>query len=189
MATADETRQGERPGAEPAGAGTPAQLASGAEQPRAPYLEAVVAYASRGSVRFHVPGHKGGAGADPGLCAAIGPSALNADLPQDIEGIDLGAEPTPYQRAELLAAEAHGAARSWFLTNGVTPAALEAALARSREGTPFRAAFIVSPTYYGMSADVETCAAVCHEAGVPVVVDQAWGPHFGFHPGLPSSAL
>ena len=44
-------------------------------------------------------------------------------------------------------------------------------------------------TYYGMSADVAGCAAVCHEAGVPLVVDQAWGPHFGFHPSLPASAL
>ena len=68
-------------------------------QPTAPYLEAVVAYATRGSTRFHVPGHKGGAGADPGLCAAIGSAALNADIPQDIEGIDLGPEPTPNQRA------------------------------------------------------------------------------------------
>ena len=31
-----------------------------------------------------------------------------------------GPEPTPYQRAELLAAEAHGAARTFFLTNGAT---------------------------------------------------------------------
>ena len=211
-------------------------------QPTAPYLEAVVAYATRGSTRFHVPGHKGGAGADPGLRAAIGSAALNADVPQDIEGIDLGPEPTPYQRAELLAAEAHGAARSWFLTNGatqgnhalcltlaplgahvvvqrnshasvidglvlsgghptflapeyeeelgmahgVTPDALARVLAATPEA---RAAFIVSPTYYGMSADVAGCAAVCHEAGVALVVDQAWGPHFGFHPSLPASAL
>ena len=212
------------------------------EQPAAPYLEAVVAYATRGSTRFHVPGHKGGAGADPGLRAAIGWAALTADIPQDIEGIDLGPEPTPYQRAELLAAEAHGAARSFFLTNGatqgnhalclalaplgapvvvqrnshasvidglvlsgghptfvapeyerelgmahgVTPESLERALAATPEA---RAAFIVSPTYYGMSADVAGCAAVAHEAGVALVVDQAWGPHFGFHPALPASAL
>src|SRR5690349_455408 len=91
-----------------------------ADQPTAPYLEAVVAYATRGSTRFHVPGHKGGAGADPGLRAALGWSALTADIPQDIEGIDLGPEPTPYQRAEQLAAEAHGAARTFFLTNGAT---------------------------------------------------------------------
>ena len=212
------------------------------DQPTAPYMEAVVAYATRGSMRFHVPGHKGGAGADPGLRAAIGWPALTADIPQDIEGIDLGPEPTPYQRAEQLAAEAHGAARTFFLTNGatqgnhalclalaplgaalvvqrnshasvidglvlsggtptfvapeyeeelgmahgVTPASLAAALERTPEA---RAAFIVSPTYYGMSADVAGCAAVCHEAGVPLVVDQAWGPHFGFHPALPASAL
>ena len=37
-----------------------------AEQPTAPYLEAVAAYGLRGSTRFHVPGHKGGEGADPG---------------------------------------------------------------------------------------------------------------------------
>src|ERR1700729_1041259 len=32
------------------------------EHPTAPYLEAIVSYGFRGSVRFHVPGHKGGSG-------------------------------------------------------------------------------------------------------------------------------
>jgi arginine decarboxylase len=212
------------------------------EQPSAPYLDAVVAYGFRGPGRFHVPGHKGGEGADPGLRNAIGDDALLIDIPQDIQGIDLGPEPTPYQQAEQLAAEAHGAERTWFLTNGatqgnhalalalaplgarvvaqrnshaslvdglvlsgglpsfvapeyddelgmahgVTPEALGAAL----DATPdAHAAFLVSPTYYGMAADVEGCAAACHERGVPLVVDQAWGPHFGFHPDLPPSAL
>ena len=45
---------------------------------------------------------------------------LAADVPQDIHGIDLGPSPTPYERAELLAAEAFGAARTFFLTNGAT---------------------------------------------------------------------
>jgi lysine decarboxylase len=212
------------------------------EQPSAPYLDAVVAYGFRGPGRFHVPGHKGGEGADPGLRHAIGDNALLIDIPQDINGIDLGAEPTPYQQAEQLAADAHGAARTWFLTNGATQGNHALALALAPLGarvvaqrnshaslvdglvlsgglpsfvapeyddelgmahgvTPdalaevlaangsVRAAFIVSPTYYGMAADVEGCAAVCHEHGVPLVVDQAWGPHFGFHPDLPPSAL
>src|SRR4051794_38479005 len=90
------------------------------EQPNAPYLEAVVAYAFRAPARYHVPGHKGGPGADPGLRKAIGVDALAADVPQDIHGIDLGPSPTPYERAEGLAAEAYGAERSWFLTNGAT---------------------------------------------------------------------
>jgi lysine decarboxylase len=72
------------------------------------------------------------------------------------------------------------------MAHGVTPAALEEAIALA--GDP-RAVFIVSPTYYGMAADVAACADVCHAAGVPLVVDQAWGPHFGFHPGVPPSAL
>jgi len=216
-----------------------------AQQPTAPYLEAVTAYGFRGSSRFHVPGHKGGDGADPGLRTALGDRALFLDVPQDIEGIDLGPAPTPYQRAELLAAEAYGASRSWFLTNGatqgnhalclalaplgtrvllqrnshaslidglvlsgglpafvlpefdvelgmahgVTPAALEEALKAGAGGGGFRAAFIVSPTYYGMAADVEGCAEVAHRAGIPLVVDAAWGAHFGFHATLPPSAL
>jgi lysine decarboxylase len=212
------------------------------EQPSAPYLDAVVAYGFRGSGRFHVPGHKGGPGADPGLRFAMGDRALAVDVPQDIHGIDLGPSPTPYERAEALAAEAHGAARTFFLTNGasqgnhalalalaaqgacvvaqrnshaslvdglvlsggrpvfvapeydaelgmahgVSPVALRDALAAQPEAT---AAFIVSPTYYGMAADVAGCAEVAHAAGVPLVVDQAWGPHFGFHPDLPPGAL
>ena len=83
-----------------------------AEQPSAPYLDAVVAYGTRGPGRFHVPGHKGGPGADPGLRHALGDDALAVDIPQDIHGIDVGPSPTPYERAEALAAQAHGAARS-----------------------------------------------------------------------------
>jgi lysine decarboxylase len=72
------------------------------------------------------------------------------------------------------------------MAHGVTPQALEAALG---QGGPYAAAFIVSPTYYGMAADVEACAAVAHRAGVPLVVDCAWGSHFGFHAALPGSPL
>jgi lysine decarboxylase len=211
-------------------------------QPTAPYLEAVTAYGFRGSTRFHIPGHKGGEGADPGMRTAFGDRALLLDVPQDIEGIDVGPSPTPYERAEQLAAEAYGAERTWFLTNGatqgnhalclalapagtrivlqrnshasmvdglilsggipswvapeydaelgmahgVTPQALEHALSRSPEA---RTAFVVSPTYYGMAADVEACAEVAHRAGAALIVDNAWGAHFGFHPQLPASPL
>ncbi len=212
------------------------------EQPTAPYLDAVVAYAFRGPARYHVPGHKGGPGADPALRKAIGADALAADIPQDIHGVDLGPVPTAYERAELLAAEAYGAERSFFLTNGatqvnhalclalaplgarivvqrnshasivdglvlsgglpsfvapeydpvlgvphcVTPGALATALDSAPDA---RAAFIVSPTYYGMAADIAALAEVAHARGVPLIADQSWGPHFGFHDGLPPTAL
>jgi lysine decarboxylase len=72
------------------------------------------------------------------------------------------------------------------MAHGVTPEALAAALAAAPDAA---AAFVVSPTYYGLCADVGALARVAHDAGVPLVVDQAWGPHFGFHPDLPASAL
>jgi arginine/lysine/ornithine decarboxylase len=40
-----------------------------------------------------------------------------------------------------------------------------------------------------MAADVAGLAEVAHAAAVALVVDQAWGPHFGFHDALPPSAL
>ena len=86
----------------------------------APYLDALRGYADREAGRFHVPGHKGGPGADPGLIEAIGDRALEMDIPALIEGIDAGPEPTPFQQAQALAAEAWGAERTWFVTGGAS---------------------------------------------------------------------
>ena len=211
-------------------------------QQTAPYLEALTSYAFRDPTRFHVPGHKGGAGADAGLRHAMGEAALTLDVPQGIEEIDVGPPPTPYDRAETLAADLYGAHRTWFLSNGatqgnhalcltlapegtaivaqrnshgslvdglvlsggeprwvapeydddlgmahgVTPDAVAAALA---EAPATGAAFVVSPTYYGTAADVAGCAEAAHAAGAALVVDQAWGAHFGFHRDVPPSAL
>src|ERR1700751_4689974 len=91
------------------------------QHPTAPYLEAIVCYGTRGWVRFHVPGHKGRPGADPGLRSAIGERALALDICQDIEGIDTGPTPTPYQRAEELAASAYDAGQTWFFTHRAPP--------------------------------------------------------------------
>jgi lysine decarboxylase len=51
------------------------------------------------------------------------------------------------------------------------------------------AAYIVTPSYFGAVADVRALAEVAHARGVPLVVDEAWGAHFGFHPTLPANAL
>ena len=112
----------------------PTPPATTRELPTAPYLEAIVSYGFRGSVRFHVPGHKGGPGADPGLRSAMGERALALDICQDIEGIDLGPSPTPYERAEELAAAAYGAGQTWFLTNGATQGNHALCLALAKPG-------------------------------------------------------
>ena len=90
------------------------------DQSRAPYFEALVAYAQRDPGRFHIPGHKGGPGAAPALVDALGERALALDIPALIEGVDVGSDPTPFELAQRLAADAWGARRSWFLINGAS---------------------------------------------------------------------
>src|SRR5919108_3699229 len=89
------------------------------EQDQTPYLDAIVEYAGRRPGRFHVPGHKGGHGADPASIRALGKAAFDLDIPAGLEGIDAGPD-SPFQRAQRLAAKAWGARRSWFLINGAS---------------------------------------------------------------------
>ncbi|WP_129305100.1 aminotransferase class I/II-fold pyridoxal phosphate-dependent enzyme [Streptomyces sp. L2] len=45
---------------------------------------------------------------------------------------------------------------------------------------------LITPTEWGTCADVRGVADVCHAVDVPLIVDEAWGAHLPFHPGLPS---
>ncbi|MEU0884108.1 hypothetical protein ABZ345_36415 [Lentzea sp. NPDC005914] len=44
---------------------------------------------------------------------------------------------------------------------------------------------LVTPNDYGTCGDIAAIAAVCHEFGKPLIVDEAWGAHLPFHPDLP----
>jgi lysine decarboxylase len=103
-------------------------------QLQTPYLDALREYAARSPARLHVPGHKGGPGADPGLLQAIGERALALDIPALTYGIDLGGDPTPFEQAQRLAAAAWGAKRAWFLVNGASQGNLATGLALAHHG-------------------------------------------------------
>jgi lysine decarboxylase len=212
------------------------------DQTRTPYADALAAYADADWLRLGVPGHQVDRQAQPGLIDFLGERAVALDIPPLTEGIDYGDAPTPLGQSAYLAAQAWGARRTWFLTNGaskgnlvsclalrglgttivlqrsvhssvvdglalagldaefvypsvdaelgiahgVTPTALDATLAEHPDAV---AAYVVTPSYFGAVADVAGLADVAHRHGVPLVVDEAWGAHFGFHPDLPTNAL
>lgn len=217
---------------------------SAAAQAAAPYVEALQRHAAAGPLHVMVPGH--GSNPEHGaehLASVFGPRVAELDVPLMLEGIDLG-DHSPLAEALQLAAEAWGARRVWFLTNGASQGNRTAALAvrglgervlmqrsahssftdgvllaglipsfvapsiDARNGiahglTPQRLAealeyecssgravssvYVVSPSYFGSTADVAGLAEVAHAAGAALIVDGAWGAHFGFHPELPDS--
>jgi lysine decarboxylase len=70
------------------------------------------------------------------------------------------------------------------LTVGVPVEEVAAALEQD-----VRAVFLVEPSYTGVLSDVAAIAELAHEAGVPLVVDQAWGAHLGLGPPMPRNAM
>lgn len=213
-------------------------------QSRAPYIEALQRHADSHPMHVMVPGHGSDAGGGAAhLAAVFGPRVTELDVPLMLDGIDLG-EGSPLAEALQLAADAWGAHRAWFLTNGasqgnrtaalavrglgervlmqrsshssftdgvllaglipafvapsidarngiahgLTPAQLEAALAHEVEaGRAVSSVYVVSPSYFGSTADVAGLAEVAHRYDAALIVDGAWGAHFGFHPELPES--
>lgn len=67
----------------------------------------------------------------------------------------------------------------------LTPETVSEALEQNADA---RCVVIVSPTYDGVVSDVEGIAEVVHEKGIPLIVDEAHGAHFGFHSYFPENA-
>ncbi|HXR59734.1 MAG TPA: aminotransferase class I/II-fold pyridoxal phosphate-dependent enzyme, partial [Solirubrobacterales bacterium] len=103
-------------------------------QDSTPYVDALLAYSALETGRFQVPGHKGGLGADPSMVELVGEVGLRNDVPSVTEGVDIGPEPTPFQQAQQLAAEAWGSGRTWFLGNGASQGNHAACMALAHGG-------------------------------------------------------
>jgi arginine decarboxylase len=72
------------------------------------------------------------------------------------------------------------------IAHGVSVTAIAQAL---QKYPSTKAILIVSPTYYGVCCDVAEIAQLAHQYNIPLIVDEAHGAHFKFHPDLPMSAL
>lgn len=75
---------------------------------------------------------------------------------------------------------------TWDLVYSITPQGVAQALAHHPDS---RAVLMVYPTYEGVCGDLGAIANLTHHHGLPLLVDEAHGAHFHFHPDLPPSAL
>lgn len=72
------------------------------------------------------------------------------------------------------------------LAYNVTPEAVERAL---KQHPDTKAVMILHPTYQGICSDLAAIAEITQRYNIPLLVDEAHGAHFAFHPGLPPSAM
>lgn len=72
------------------------------------------------------------------------------------------------------------------LYGGLEAGQVELALRRYPQA---KGVFLTNPNYYGMGVDVRKIAQLTHDYDKPLIVDEAHGAHYGFHPALPESAM
>ena len=78
------------------------------------------------------------------------------------------------------------APKGTVIAGAVDPEDVAAALEKYED---IGAVCITSPTYDGVVSDIAAIAKIVHEKGIPLIVDEAHGAHFGFHPAFPESAV
>lgn len=72
------------------------------------------------------------------------------------------------------------------IAHGVTPETVEKTL---QENPDAKAVLIINPTYYGAATDIKKIADIVHRYDIPLIVDEAHGPHLSFNDKLPVSAM
>ncbi|MCC8017096.1 MAG: aminotransferase class V-fold PLP-dependent enzyme, partial [Lachnospiraceae bacterium] len=72
------------------------------------------------------------------------------------------------------------------IQGSIAPGQVEKMLAERKD---VRAVVITSPTYDGVVSDIRAIAEIVHGYGIPLIVDEAHGAHFGFSEGFPQKAI
>lgn len=72
------------------------------------------------------------------------------------------------------------------IAHGVRPQTVENML---KQDSDIKAVLIINPTYYGVATDIKKIAEIVHSYDIPLIVDEAHGPHLHFHEELPVSAV
>ncbi len=72
------------------------------------------------------------------------------------------------------------------IAHGVSPYTVEKMLELHPDA---KAVLLINPTYYGIATDIQKIANIVHSYDIPLIVDEAHGPHLHFHEDLPTSAV
>ncbi|MBW4601560.1 MAG: aminotransferase class I/II-fold pyridoxal phosphate-dependent enzyme [Calothrix sp. FI2-JRJ7] len=72
------------------------------------------------------------------------------------------------------------------IAHSITPESIALALHQHPDA---KTVLMVYPTYYGVCGDVVSIANIVHQYNIPLILDEAHGAHFAFHPDLPISGL
>lgn len=72
------------------------------------------------------------------------------------------------------------------IAHGVTPETVEKTL---KENPDAKAVLLINPTYYGVATDIKKIADIVHSYNLPLIVDEAHGPHLAFSDKLPLSSI
>lgn len=211
-------------------------------QNKTPLLDRLKICINSENAPFFAPGHKKGQGISSALIDQFGVEVFRADLPELPELDNLFAPEGVLEASQILAAQAFGAEKTWFLVNGSTCGIIAAILATCQPGdeiilprnvhqsvisglilsgaipifiqpeydpdwdivnsiTPeqiretlithphTKAVMMVYPTYHGVCGNLKEIVKIVHQFNLPLLVDEAHGAHFHFHPNLPTSAL
>lgn len=91
------------------------------------------------------------------------------------------------RKAVLLPPHIH---KEYFLPTGVDMSELHRLLEKAEpKDEELIAFFLTTPNYFGFTTAIKELAARLHRRGIPLLVDEAHGAHYRFHPALPATAL
>jgi arginine decarboxylase len=149
-------------------------------QETTPLLAALRKSADRPHAAFYTPGHKRGQGTPQPLIDLLGADVFRADLPELPELDNLFAPEAAIAQAQMLAASAFGADRTWFLVNGSTCGIEAAVLAVCHPGDK-----LILPRNVHQSA----IAALILSGAVPIFVEPEYDPDLAIAHSITPAAV
>ena len=148
------------------------------DQTKTPVIEALTAYLD--TVRFHMPGHRGGKGAAPEGLSIIGERAFLHDV-TGVPSMDDLHEPTQcIKEAQELAANLFGADKTYFVVNGTSGAIQVMTLSVVNDGDS-----IIIPRNIHKSV----LSALILSGAKPVFLLPSYDPYLGFALGIEENSL